>query len=586
MAAKVTGAAKITGKQRAVRIPLDYYKHLDALTRWKLALAFLASVLALGWWFGGDAWSHGQTALRVSHGPVAAVHATWEQRCEVCHVPFQPIGSETWPVAHLERLSVSLASPDAKCQECHRGPPHHANQITKEVPSCSSCHRDHRGRDASLVRSPDRDCTTCHGNLTQHIQTGARSGGYEGTIHGFHLDHPEFAILRPPGKTPEETPRDPSNLLFNHAVHMTQGLKQGYTLSKITDKDRDRYRGREKDGTPQPDTGVVQLECASCHVLDPGDSASGGSPSGRGGPGDYMMPIVFENQCRACHPLDISRPGAGRRMVRAEDEDRGGEKPLPSLVVPHGHQPAAIHEFLSNGIAAQLLTTNPALGDRRRMPGPITREAQTVREAIEASVLQAEQGLYQGKQTCTECHLYDPPEPGPLQKGQVPKFKVLETRVPTVWFPHAVFDHTAHRTVECRQCHEKAYATDAHGSPKPDASTTSDDVMLPGIDKCRQCHEPAKLVDGKPRGGVRFDCVECHRYHNGDRPDQGAGALARGARRRVSIEDFLLYDGSSRPAQVDATAAIQAPVVTPVQAPSATPDATPVQSPAAAPGSP
>jgi hypothetical protein len=35
-------ASKITGKQRAVGIPLDYYKHRDALGRWKLRLAWLA----------------------------------------------------------------------------------------------------------------------------------------------------------------------------------------------------------------------------------------------------------------------------------------------------------------------------------------------------------------------------------------------------------------------------------------------------------------------------------------------------------------------------------------------------------------
>ena len=108
-------APKITGKQRAVRIPLDYYKHRDPLTRWKLALALLAPALALGWWFGGDAWSRGQAGLRASHGPVAAVHATWEQQCEACHVPFAPIGPETWPAEHLKRVGLAFERSDQKC---------------------------------------------------------------------------------------------------------------------------------------------------------------------------------------------------------------------------------------------------------------------------------------------------------------------------------------------------------------------------------------------------------------------------------------------------------------------------------------
>ncbi|HEX8200361.1 MAG TPA: cytochrome c3 family protein, partial [Isosphaeraceae bacterium] len=150
---------------------------------------------------------------------------------------------------------------------------------------------------------------------------------------------------------------------------------------------------------------------------------------------------------------------------------------------------------------------------------------------------QAEQSLYEGNQTCTECHLYDqPPDRVRLRKGQAPEFKVLGPGVPSVWFPHAAFDHSAHRAVTCQQCHPQAYETDAKKSK-------SDDVMLPSIDTCRQCHAPAQRVAGTPRGGARFDCVECHRYHHGDRPEQGVGALAQGALQRVGLENFLQPTG-------------------------------------------
>lgn len=554
--------SKTTGKQRAVRIPLDYYKHRDALSRWKLGLAFLAPLLALAWWFGGDAWSSGQSGLRASHGPVAAVHATWEHQCEACHVPFQPVGPETWPAPYLKKyIGVPFVNSDAKCQTCHEGPPHHASQIAGKVPSCASCHRDHRGRDASLVRSPDRDCTSCHGSLAEHIRKDkdVQATGY-GNVHSFFQDHPEFAVLRTPEhkttvRLGEKGLMDPSQLKFNHAVHMTAGMRQGFTLEKITDEDdRKRYRL-----DAQKDTAEVQLRCASCHMLDPGDfqgrAADGTTASqspGRGGPGTIMMPIVYENQCRACHLLDVSRPGAGRKATAAEGEGEGegeapaGPTPLPTLTVPHGLQPSEIHAYLYNIVAGQVLASDPGLQRRRRLPGPVDAETQQVREAIEAAVLQAEQVLFVDKQTCTECHDYTtvrPDEAVEVQLGAAPNFTVQKPDIPDVWFPHAVFDHSAHRAVDCRQCHARAYPTNADGAPNPEVATTSEPVMLPGIETCRKCHAPLQKAAGKVRGGARFDCVECHRYHNGDHPRQGVGALAQDARVEGTIVEFLNRSG-------------------------------------------
>src|SRR5690348_2383413 len=94
--------ARETGKQRATRIPLDYYKRPDRLLRWRRRLALAAFIVALAWLATGFApggrWgvrSNGLGRLRYSHGPVAKVHATWEAQCEVCHVPFQPTGAGT-----------------------------------------------------------------------------------------------------------------------------------------------------------------------------------------------------------------------------------------------------------------------------------------------------------------------------------------------------------------------------------------------------------------------------------------------------------------------------------------------------------
>ena len=71
------------------------------------------------------------------------------------------------------------------------------------------------------------------------------------------------------------------------------------------------------------------------------------------------------------------------------------------------------------------------------------------------------------------------------------------------WFPHARFDHHAHRMMKCADCHDA------------ERSTQSSDVLIPTIDKCKKCHNATA-------GKARSDCVECHGYHDhgGDRRDQ------------------------------------------------------------------
>src|SRR5438128_807872 len=79
-----------TGKQRAARIPLDYYKRPDDLVRRKLRLTLIMFLLSTACLAGGLLFSnHGQQLY--SRGPVAAVHATWEENCDACHSPFHPL---------------------------------------------------------------------------------------------------------------------------------------------------------------------------------------------------------------------------------------------------------------------------------------------------------------------------------------------------------------------------------------------------------------------------------------------------------------------------------------------------------------
>lgn len=505
-------------KSRAFRIPLDYYKRDDRLARRKIALSVLALLAALGWWF--SAWGRSPFGGDLAtHGPIAAVHARWERDCEACHVPFSPIDSRAWNASPNRDASAG----NAKCRTCHLGPAHHRNQIPDAAEQgCASCHRDHAGRSADLARTPSVECVACHGDLGKHVAQADFPGRHvvkEPRIDDFAQRHPDFQAV--------VEKKDPGRLKFNHKLHMTPGLSAGWTLAKLAESDRAAYRSNAVGKS-----GEIRLECASCHRLQ--SLSSTAAP----GSGAYFRPISFAKDCRACHPTTVAPRG---RETAAESDP---------FEVPHGVQPQKIHEFLWGAFAAEFSAENPKdaasiVPSPSRIPGKNRdRDDKTAkaRRTIAGKVLKAERVLFEGKTTCFECHHYDSAaaEAGRLSlDGETyPKFRVVDPRVPEIWLRHARFDHAAHRGVSCAECHQNASA-DARN-----ASISASDVLIPGIQNCRRCHAPeGRDAQGRTIGGVRFDCVECHRYHDGDHAPSGRGDPARAAEETRTIIDFL--SGSS-----------------------------------------
>jgi hypothetical protein len=518
-----------TGKQRAARIPLDYYKRPNWLERWKGWLALLALVVTAGWVAAGFFQRGGGTA-RYSRGPVAAVHAAWNDRCEACHADFSPVSSRGVGVAFH---GTDLAT-DANCKTCHAGPPHHPNQkADASLPSCGACHRDHRGTDASLVRLADADCTQCHAGLKAHASDPAKVDSAD-AVTAFATAHPDFAPLKKP---------DPGKLKFNHKLHMTPGQAEGkdpsesvrMTLGEIADKDlREYYRNQpwQKDHTDNKD--AVILDCFSCHRLDKGDFAGKGRPHDVNAAamptraaGAYVLPVSYETSCKACHPLTF-------------DPNLKGKDGAP-VSVPHHLQPAEVDSFLWGAYVDAYLNRKggaaepkPAAGPDRPLPGKPTRaeaEAQARRdvEKVKEDLFAEPKGeakraatyVLSGKTTCGECHSFE-------EGGK----RIAPPNVPDVWFTKAKFNHASHRALDCKGCHAAAYT-----------SAKSEDVLLPDVANCRQCHSPAHSgTDGQPAGGVRHDCTECHTYHGLGDPGrlQGLGAAARDPKpRQPDVEKFL-----------------------------------------------
>jgi hypothetical protein len=276
-------------------------------------------------------------------------------------------------------------------------------------------------------------------------------------------------------------------------------------------------------------------DCRSCHRLDSADYALSGPAKTKENPttraaGAYMLPVTYENDCRACHPLKF--------------DDKIADK-----TIPHGLSPRETLDLLRQLYKAQAVEADPSLLRRfvppRPRPGqPSTPAPDQIGPAVDKKVLTAvkilfgsivsdesmrQSALPLGRNGCALCHHFSLPVP--LDSAEkIGDVAIEKVQVPEVWFQQARFDHSAHRALDCKDCHAGA-----------ERSKDSTDVLLPGIRECTECHGPSASKAGKVVGGAGDSCTECHRFHNGDHPLEGIGASSRGVNReqRPTIDQFL-----------------------------------------------
>jgi hypothetical protein len=326
----------------------------------------------------------------------------------------------------------------------------------------------------------DRMCTRCHGDIKKE-----KADSKLADVTRFDSQHPEF---RPLKKT--------ANLKFSHYHHLRPGMtersddKQSFKLSDIPDADQRKRYARDGD---KPDA-LVQLNCESCHQLDSLTALPSRSSGG------YMLPIVYENQCRACHPL-YSTPGVVQHHESSEEIDRA----------------------LQREFSQQSLFGNPGLLHQAYppdMPDHRPPESETIKAGIDRNVSIAEAKLRQ--EYCGKCHEFDVAGLKPKRPAQFARIRL----------EHATFDHRMHRAIACRECHERAY------DDSPQASRSAADDLVPNRNVCMKCHGPPAEENGTLKGGARFDCVECHRYHNSSMPLAGRGSQAENPAQKMSIKEF------------------------------------------------
>jgi hypothetical protein len=521
-----------TSKQQVSRILPDYYKRSDYIRRHRNIVTLVAAVLAIGL-VAAVGLSHDWHTAGISPGPVARVHATWEQQCSACHESFSPINEAAQQSMSLVgggglSATAVVTSAESKCQVCHPGPPHNPHQVATEEQSCTSCHPEHRGREAPLTEMDDFACTRCHAQIKQHFAKDPVAANVK-DVTGFQLQHPDFRSLL----------SDPTRLKFNHRRHLVPGLrlpeeretKKPRMVADVSLDARDRYRRSEASATEPDNLIPVQLMCSDCHrTIAQATAAQGATKVVARGVEDlprnqsphetsaYLLPVNYDEHCRGCHPLTLERsPG-----------DRVTEVLNDRQMVPHRLENHALRQFIEGRFWEQ--QTDGGLKKRlpwrrvRPLPGASPeRLEREIQADINQQIAKVEAHL-QGV-VCAYCHdMHDPAQ----RDGLV---AVENVNMPAIWLQKAFFNHTAHQHVHCRECHESAFPD------SPGASTRTQDVLIAGLETCRKCHGPVadsgQVAQTAPestqastavRRGADFRCVECHRYHRGDLPVEGRRA--------------------------------------------------------------
>ena len=382
-------------------------------------------------------------------GPLASAHTPWAHDCKVCH---------STPFVRVQ---------DKDCLTCHRGIGDHVAREVGEVPGvsdvrCASCHRDHKG--AFALASQNRHftgeaCGACHGDIKTSLPATQT-----GNVRDFADAHPEFRIqlrtgatddtlkrVRPDGASPLS---EPTNLKFPHDVHLAS------------------------EGIASP-KGDVRMTCDNCHTPE---------PDGLG-----FAPVTMGEHCQSCHAL---------RM----------EPLLSAREVPHGPVEdvlSTLREFYAY-VAARgglpLTEPRPAPPIEIKRPGEASRTPPSFLAGAgdaRSRAAAAATALFE-KTSCVVCHevkRLSAPASDNFPGADLPQWDIAPIAKDHSWMPQSVFNHRAHATAKCGDCHAAS------------SSGKASEVLMPRIAVCRDCHAGAAPVEDK----VTSDCGLCHGFHQPSR---------------------------------------------------------------------
>jgi pSer/pThr/pTyr-binding forkhead associated (FHA) protein len=416
-------------------------------------------------------------------GPLARKHANIANDCAKCH---------TGGFARVR---------DQECLVCHQDISAHTPQDLQlaklDETRCARCHLDHNG-DMALAAKEQELCSECHRALEDYVSTTEVRA-----VTDFGDDHPEFRVSIPEdrleqnpalaGKYGEWTRRV-------RRVERTKGLEEhsGVKFSHVRHVGQEEIKGRN---------GEV-LDCGYCHQPDTA--------------GKNFVPLNFETNCQACHPISFDERDE-RQAIHGDPVEMRKD----------------IREFYT-AIELRKIEQERLNDVRRGRVGKIEEEELKAAAMARADemVRRADEFLMDGeKAACANCHFVAE------EKARDGGYDVSPVRLLPIWMPKANFMHRTHEPYPCADCHQAAAVYDSriveevqdeertaprtrpqwsykglyklltpeelkeqHGEEPSDEAV---DLLIPGRDKCTTCHAGEKA--SAPM--VPSDCVLCHPFH-------------------------------------------------------------------------
>lgn len=482
-----------TTKTIAKRIDLSYHKRPHPLRTLRRTLV-IGCALAATLWAAFALLARSEKIY--SPGPLIASHAMFEHDCSKCHD-----GGGTGGFLR----SVS----DSACLTCHDAAIHADKQITfvstggprKTSANCVHCHMEHKGHDAMLGGN-DLHCVQCHDNLAPRTAGGKTD--VQNAIHAFNTPpaHPAFGRnLKKDGVWVDNTP-----LKFNHKKHL------------------DEISGKEK-----------LQDCTVCH------RSAGTSGSGR----EAMLPVSYEVHCKSCHPMSLGSglpdiPHERMEMVRLITGNIGaGISAKLAAMIPEERE-KTLTVTTTRKVGLRTVTEKKALTPEEYVDAklkplmekvssstvadlPVFKEVEKLEGPIKSAAMLELYAAYGMTTSCKYCHTIDgspsaiagtplrtlptgyhpaPASTQPTAQPSVPQATPTGRR----WFTSSVFNHDAHRMMECVACHAQAKS-----------SEKTSDLLMPDIQVCTQCHHPG----GRDQRAASNNCITCHVYHDRGREAHG-----------------------------------------------------------------
>jgi predicted CXXCH cytochrome family protein len=482
-------------------------KYLALSSRSRLFAAGGIAALVVALLFLGDAFV-GRATLTA--GPLSEKHALFAKDCSTCHSPAHGVTNQNCESCHQKSAGERRVFSFPAHYQYRSADVERSSPKRKEM-NCASCHREHQGRQNTLLAVADNKCVSCH------------------AIGSFSRGHPEFEFIT------KKQPNAP-NLQFQHILHVREVMDD----QKLQDAEKSCLFCH----TPNADGRAFQplsyaKSCDGCHlgerektpfvplraggrpgVVSLADIRRAGTPGSQwaefwnagefteqGGairkrPVYHADPWVLYNLQRIRHEV---YPGAELADLLSTSADLPSEQSrslYDEAIKTLNTQIQSLRGNPSPDVQTELATLDSLLKQvQRRVDQPYapldeTKFAVTAGDATSAAAVQAYQPVVDSlTKPCQTCHL--------VENATIRRVKTdLRSLV------RAEFDHRAHVIhARCLDCHNvipiREFLADEKKKPT-EAQDNSGIHNLPTIATCRSCHFG---------GSAPTRCASCHLFH-------------------------------------------------------------------------